>query len=143
MKNDNLKELVIEYFRKVDNGDSSYLELFSDDVDFFFPKFGQKKGKKALIEFGNRIGSSLTSIWHDIDGFQITTAENKVIVEGQEGGVMSDGTSWPDNNISIGRFCSVFEFTGKFISRMYVYVDPDFPSRDLERISVLSEGNNT
>ncbi|MBE4408727.1 nuclear transport factor 2 family protein, partial [Vibrio parahaemolyticus] len=28
----------------------------------------------------------------------------------------------------------------KLISRMYVYVDPDFPSRDLQRISVLSEG---
>jgi len=55
---------------------------------------------------------------------------------------MSDGTSWPDNNVSTGRFCSVFEFEGKRISRMYVYVDPDFPSRDLERISVLSGGSN-
>ncbi|MNH33056.1 hypothetical protein D3C79_935420 [compost metagenome] len=91
-----------------------------------------------MVEFGNRIGSSLNSIWHDIDGFKITTAGNTVIVEGQEGGVMSDGTSWPDNNISMGRFCSVFEFTGKLISRMYVYVDPDFPSRDLERVAVLS-----
>ncbi|WP_196779999.1 nuclear transport factor 2 family protein [Malaciobacter molluscorum] len=132
---------MIEYFKKVDNGDSSYLELFTDDVDFFFPKFGQKKGKEALFEFGNRIGNSLRSIWHDIDGFQIMSVDNKVVVEGQEGGVMSDGTSWPDNNISIGRFCSVFEFTGKLISRMYVYVDPDFPSRDLERISILSDGN--
>ncbi|AXX92729.1 hypothetical protein CPU12_02555 [Malaciobacter molluscorum LMG 25693] len=141
MKKENLEELVIEYFKKVDNGDSSYLELFTDDVDFFFPKFGQKKGKNALVEFGNRMGSSLRSIWHDIDGFQIISVDNKVVVEGQEGGVMSDGTSWPDNNISIGRFCSVFEFTGKLISRMYVYVDPDFPSRDLERISILSDGN--
>ncbi|MGA1938822.1 nuclear transport factor 2 family protein [Arcobacter sp. YIC-310] len=140
MEKDNLENIVIEYFKKIDNGDSSYLELFTDDVDFFFPKFGQKKGKKALIEFGNRIGSSLISIWHDIDGFKIIKADNKVVVEGQERGVMSDGTSWPDNNISIGRFCSVFEFNGKFISRMYIYVDPDFPSQDLERISVLSDG---
>ncbi|MGP2656094.1 nuclear transport factor 2 family protein [Malaciobacter sp. WC5094] len=140
MEKDNLENIVIEYFKKIDNGDSSYLELFTDDVDFFFPKFGQKKGKKALIEFGNRIGSSLISIWHDIDGFKIIKADNKVVVEGQEGGVMSDGTPWPDNNISIGRFCSVFEFNGKFISRMYIYVDPDFPSQDLERISVLSDG---
>ena len=140
MEKDNLENIVIEYFKKIDNGDSTYLELFTDDVDFFFPKFGQKKGKKALIEFGNRIGSSLISIWHDIDGFKIIKADNKVVVEGQEGGVMSDGTPWPDNNISIGRFCSVFEFNGKFISRMYIYVDPDFPSQDLERISVLSDG---
>ncbi|WP_245609159.1 nuclear transport factor 2 family protein [Vibrio rhizosphaerae] len=140
MKEDDLVALVIKYFEKIDAGDPSYLDLFSEDVDFFFPKFGQAKGKNALVAFGNRIGSSLISIWHDIDGFQITTAGNKVIVEGQEGGVMSDGTPWPDNNVSTGRFCSVFEFDGNIISRMYVYVDPDFPSRDLERIAVLSEG---
>ncbi|WP_248437129.1 nuclear transport factor 2 family protein [Vibrio cholerae] len=138
MNKDELVELVVKYFKKVDAGDPSYLDLFSEDVDFFFPKFGQAKGKNALVEFGNRISSSLISIWHDIDGFQITTAGNKVIVEGQEGGVMIDGTSWPDNNVSTGRFCSVFEFKGEKISRMYVYVDPDFPSQDLERISVLS-----
>lgn len=140
MAESDLVELVVKYFEKIDAGDPGYLELFSEDVDFFFPKFGQAKGKDALVEFGNRIGSSLTSIWHDVKGFQITTAGNKVIVEGQEGGVMSDGTSWPDNKVSTGRFCSVFEFNGTLISRMYVYVDPDFPSRDRERISVLSEG---
>lgn len=141
LEQESLVEIAIEYFKKVDAGDPSYLDLFSENVDFFFPKFGQAKGKDALVEFGKRIGSSLTSIWHDIDGFKITTAGNTVIVEGQEGGVMSDGTSWPDNNISMGRFCSVFEFTGKLISRMYVYVDPDFPSRDVARISVLSGTN--
>ncbi|HDZ8829890.1 TPA: nuclear transport factor 2 family protein [Aeromonas dhakensis] len=138
MEQENLVEIAIQYFKKVDAGDPSYLDLFSGNIDFFFPKFGQAKGKDSLVEFGNRIGSSLTSIWHDIDGFKITTAGNTVIVEGQEGGVMSDGTSWPDNNISMGRFCSVFEFTGSLISRMYVYVDPDFPSRDVARITVLS-----
>ncbi|NMV42735.1 nuclear transport factor 2 family protein, partial [Vibrio parahaemolyticus] len=121
MEKDDLVGLVVKYFEKIDAGDPSYLDLFSEDVDFFFPKFGQAKGKSALVEFGNRIGSSLISIWHDIDGFQITTAGNKVIVEGQEGGVMSDGTSWPDNKVSTGRFCSVFEFEGKMISRMFVY----------------------
>ncbi|MFU1555129.1 nuclear transport factor 2 family protein [Aeromonas sp. A04] len=141
MEQDNLVDIVVEYFEKVDAGDPSYLDLFSENVDFFFPKFGLAKGKDALVEFGNRIGSSLTSIWHGIDGFKITTAGNTVIVEGQEGGVMSDGTSWPDNNISMGRFCSVFEFTGKLISRMSVYVDPDFPSRDVARIAVLSGTN--
>ncbi|WP_232112133.1 nuclear transport factor 2 family protein [Salinivibrio proteolyticus] len=139
MNKENLVPRVIQYFQKIDAGDPSYLDLFSEDVDFYFPKFGQAKGKSALVEFGNRIGSSLSSIWHDIEGFQITTAGNKVIVEGQEGGVMSDGTPWPDNKVSTGRFCSVFEFNEELISRMYVYVDPDFPSRDLERVAVLAE----
>ncbi|PWF62299.1 hypothetical protein CBX96_16710 [Shewanella sp. BC20] len=139
MKKDALVKLAIEYFKKVDAGDVSYLDLFSEEVDFFFPKFGCTTGKDSLVEFGNRIGSSLSRIWHDIDGFNITVSGNTVIVEGQEGGTMSDGTVWPDNKISTGRFCSVFEFTDHFISRMYVYVDPDFPSLDVERISVLSD----
>lgn len=51
---------------------------------------------------------------------------------------MSDGIVWPDDKISTGRFCSVFEFTDHLISRMYVYVDPDFASLDVERIAILS-----
>lgn len=35
MKKDDLRELVVEYFKKVDAGDPSYLDLFSEDVDFF------------------------------------------------------------------------------------------------------------
>ncbi|MCZ0760083.1 hypothetical protein OWC56_14780, partial [Vibrio diabolicus] len=35
---DDLVELVVKYFEKVDAGDPSYLDLFSEDVDFFFPK---------------------------------------------------------------------------------------------------------
>ncbi|WP_249217649.1 hypothetical protein [Aeromonas salmonicida] len=69
MEKENLVKLVVEYFEKVDAGDPGYLDLFSENVDFFFPKFGQAKGKDALVEFGNRIGSSLTSIWHDIFRF--------------------------------------------------------------------------
>ncbi len=62
MEKDDLVGLVVKYFEKIDAGDPSYLDLFSEDVDFFFPKFGQVKGKSALVEFGNRIGSSLISI---------------------------------------------------------------------------------
>jgi len=130
-------QAVITYFKKVDSGDASYLDLFDESVKFFFPKFGTTQGKDSLIAFGERIGSSLGSIWHDIDNFNIIVSGQTVVVEGQEGGTMKDGTVWPDKQVSVGRFCSVFEFTGKLITRMYVYVDPDFPSNDTERILVL------
>lgn len=130
-------QAVITYFKKVDSGDASYLDLFDESVKFFFPKFGTTQGKDSLIAFGERIGSSLGSIWHDIDNFNIIVSGQTVVVEGQEGGTMKDGTVWPDKQVSQGRFCSVFEFTGKLITRMYVYVDPDFPSNDTERILVL------
>lgn len=135
--NDAKVHAIITYFRKVDGGDKSYLDLFDDEVKFFFPKFGTTQGKKSLIMFGERIGPSLGSIWHDIPNFNFIVSGQTVVVEGQEGGTMIDGTVWPDNQVSQGRFCSVFEFSGNLITRMYIYVDPDFPSHDAERISVL------
>jgi hypothetical protein len=128
---------IITYFEKVDASDTSYLDLFTDNVKFFFPKFGTTQGKDSLVTFGKRIGSSLGSIWHDIPGFNFIVSGDTVVVEGTERGTMKDGTVWPDNAVSQGRFCSVFEFTGSLISRMYIYVDPDFPSQDAERISVF------
>ncbi|MEW7864557.1 nuclear transport factor 2 family protein [Aeromonas diversa] len=130
-------QAVITYFKKIDAGDASYLDLFDDSVKFFFPKFGTTQGKNSLIMFGERIGSTLGSIWHDIANFNIIVSAQTVVVEGQEGGTMKDGTVWPDKNVSQGRFCSVFEFSGGLITRMYIYVDPDFPSNDVERISIL------
>lgn len=138
MEKNSLITLVKAYFEKIDAGDPTYIDLFHDDVTFFFPKFGDAVGKQALLEFGDKIGSSLNSIWHDIEQFNFIVSGNTVVVEGQEGGVMRDGTKWPDNHISSGRFCSVFECNDNLISRMYIYVDPDFPSRDSERIATLS-----
>ncbi|MCA0891783.1 hypothetical protein [Qipengyuania flava] len=48
------------------------------------------------------------------------------------------GEKWPDYDISHGRFCSVFEFDGLVITRMYIYVDPDFTSADKERIDLIA-----
>lgn len=130
-------QAVITYFEKVDAGDSSYLDLFTEDVKFFFPKFGNSQGKDSLVAFEQRIDALMGSIWHDISNFNFIISGNTVVVEGTEGGTMKDGTVWPDNAVSQGRFCSVFEFTGSLISRMYIYVDPDFSSHDAERISIL------
>lgn len=130
-------QAIITYFEKVDAGDASCLDVFTDDVKFFFPKFGTTQGKDTLVAFGQRIASSLGSIWHDIPNFHFIVSGETVVVEGREGGTMKDGTVWPDNAVSQGRFCSVFEFTGNLISRMHIYVDPDFASHDAERVSVL------
>jgi len=130
-------QAVISYFEKVDAGDASFLGLFDDNVEFFFPKFGTTRGKDSLIAFAGKMGASLGSIWHDIPGFNFIVSGQTVVVEGQEGGTMKDGTTWPDGDVSQGRFCSVFEFSGDLITRMYIYADPDYPGHDAERISVL------
>ncbi|GAA3925104.1 nuclear transport factor 2 family protein [Litoribacillus peritrichatus] len=130
-------DVVLQYFEMVDTGNEGYLELFTDDADFFFPKFGNQKGKAALIEFGARISQKLGSIWHDKANFQYIVAPNKVVVEGQEGGTLTNGTVWPDGAVSQGRFCSVFEFRNHKICRMYIYVDPDFGSEDQRNVAIF------
>lgn len=133
-------ETIRTYFRLVDARDPALLDLFSDDVRFYFPKFGVAVGKAAMAQFGERIGRELASLVHDIDGFVFTVDGDRIVVEGQEAGVTATGESWPDGEISQGRFCNVFEFDGSLISRTYIYVDPDFTSADQPRLQRYREG---
>ncbi|MCM2505517.1 nuclear transport factor 2 family protein [Aureimonas altamirensis] len=133
-------ETVRDYFRKVDAKDPSLIDLFTDDVEFFFPKFGTARGKAAVARFGERIAQEAARLTHDIDGFVFTVEENRVVVEGREWGVTADGREWPDGEVSQGRFANVFEFDGPLISRTYIYVDPDVTSDDARRIALYREG---
>lgn len=133
-------EIVRNYFRKVDAKDPGLIDLFTDDVEFFFPKFGVALGKAAVARFGERIAQEAAELTHDIDGFTFTVEGNRVVVEGREWGVTADGRQWPDGEVSQGRFANVFEFDGSLISRTYIYVDPDFTGDDNRRIALFREG---
>lgn len=131
--------IIRSYFRKVDERDDSLADLFTEDVEVFFPKFGTARGKAALARFGERIGRQLRSLKHDIDGLVFTVAGDRIAVEGKERGITNDGLSWPDGAISEGRFCNVFEFDGTRISRVFIYVDPDFTSADERLIGLFRD----
>lgn len=130
-------EAIRTYFRKVDAGDPTVLDLFSEDLQMYFPKFGLAHGKRALVTFADRMGANLASIGHDIDGLTFHVSGNTIVVEGREWGTTRDGRAWPDGAISQGLFSSVFEFDGPLIRRMHIYVDPDFTSSDHDRIRIL------
>jgi len=131
------RETVVTYFRKVGAGDPSVLDLFTEDLRFFCPKFGVARGKAALVRFAEVMAGELGRIEHSIDDFHYIECGDFVVVEGREKGVTRKGVSWPDNVVSEGRFCSVFEFRGALILRMHIYVDPDFTSSDLERVRLF------
>lgn len=135
-------EIVREYFRRVDAKDPSLIELFTDDVEFFFPKFGVTRGKAAMARFAERVAREAAKLTHDIDGFVFTADANRVVVEGREWGMTEDGREWPDGKISEGRFANVFEFEGNLISRTYIYVDPDYTGGDETRIAIYQGPGN-
>lgn len=133
-------ETVREAFRRIDAGDPALMDLYTDDVELFFPKFGRGRGKSDMAEFARRLWEDLSSLEHDIDGLDIMVAGDRIIVEGREWGTTADGRPWPDQKISTGRFCNVFTFDDRLISAVHIYVDPDFTSSHEAKIRQLHRG---
>jgi ketosteroid isomerase-like protein len=124
---------AMAYFRKVDSGDPTILDLMTEDVQIYFPKFGVGYGKAAVAEAAQGMMSTLRSIEHDFERMTIISSGDYVVVEGFEKGVSIEGIEWPIANRSEGRYCNVFEFRGDLIKRVHIYVDPDFTSTHQER----------
>ncbi|QBA21511.1 nuclear transport factor 2 family protein [Chryseobacterium indologenes] len=133
------KNKVKTYFKKVDKGqfDEEYFNLYTDDVEIYYPKFGFEKGKNGITNFAKVMGAHLQSLSHDIDNFKYVISDHSIVVEGTERGITRSGKEWPDHKISYGKFCNVFEFEDEFIKRVHVYVDPDFTSEDADRVNIF------
>jgi len=128
-----LSQIVAEYYRRADAGRSDVLDLFTDDFELYFPKFGVSRGKTAFGEFATGLLATLQSIAHDQARLSFITSGHTVVVEGTTRGVTRDGTAWEGGKTPGGRFCSVFAFRGHLISRMFIYLDPDYGSADRAR----------
>jgi len=126
-------EMAKQYFLKGDAGDQTILNMFTDNVQLYFPKFGTRSGKGEVIAFIRGLLGKLESLKHEVDTYNYIASGNLVVVEGTESGVMKDGTTWPVAGGSEGRFCNVFEFDGDLITRVHIYVDPDFAGEDHDR----------
>ncbi|MEM8937358.1 MAG: nuclear transport factor 2 family protein [Pseudomonadota bacterium] len=128
------KETVAAYFEKADAKDPSLFELFTDDVEIYFPKFGVGKTKAAFMELGGGFANSVASIAHRRDDFLFVEQDNYVVVEGLTYGTGQDGQEWRGGETPGGRFCSVFQFRDDGddlkICRMHIYLDPDYTSQN-------------
>lgn len=117
------------YFARVDAGDPGLLDMFTDDVQAYFPKIGTTHGKLALAHLVQTLTGAVRRFVHDERLMTFTQAGDRLVVEGMEEGVLVDGTPWPAGARSEGRYCNVFEFRGPLISRLHIYADPDFAGR--------------
>jgi hypothetical protein len=119
-------DVIGEYFNRADAGRADVVDLFTDDFEFYFPKFGISTGKEAFVQFLQGFTSNVASIKHKTEDFRYVRAGSTVVVEGTTAGSLHAGESWDGGSTSGGRFCSVFELDGDLIARMYVYLDPDY-----------------
>ncbi|HWA57890.1 MAG TPA: nuclear transport factor 2 family protein [Gemmatimonadales bacterium] len=110
-------------------GDGDLLDLFTEDVQAYFPKIGTTRGKAELVQLVQRLSRAVPRFAHDPTLMVFTREGSRLVVEGTESGVFADGTPWPAGARSEGRYCNVFDFQGPLIRRLHIYVDPDFAGR--------------
>jgi len=121
-----------EYFMRADQGRADILELFHEDAEIYFPKFGLGFGRQSFLEMVEGFEGSLEYIQHDYDSFTFIPAGDYLIVEGTSQGRMS-GKSWAGGKTPGGRFCNVFKFRDGRISGVHIYLDPDYTGEDEPR----------
>ncbi len=117
------------YFSMVDAGAGDLLDMFTEDVQAYFPKMGTTRGKAELVQLVQRLTRVVPRFTHDPARMVFTHQGSRLVVEGTETGVFADGTPWPAGANSEGRYCNVFEFRGPLIRRLHIHVDPDFAGR--------------
>lgn len=125
-------KIAREYFIRVDQGRSDILNLFNEDAEIYFPKFGFGFGRESLFEMIEGFKGALEIIQHDYDGLTFMPSGEYLVVEGTSHGRMS-GKAWAGGKTPGGRFCNVFRFRDDRISSLHIYLDPDYTGEDEER----------
>src|ERR1700741_938359 len=85
--------LAREYFIRADQGRPDVLDLFHEDAEIYFPKFGFGYGRQSFFEMVKGFEGVLSYIKHDYDNFNFIPSGDYLIVEGTSKGEMS-GKSW-------------------------------------------------
>jgi hypothetical protein len=145
MTDEQRKSLALEYLKAFDNkgvtsSGASILDLFADDAQVFFPKWGLATGKKQIGQLFADFGGLIESILHDYATFNwIMTGSDIFACEGTSAGIHRDG-AWRAGVTHGGRWCDVFEVRDFLIQRCFIYLDPDYAGLDTQRYPWLSAG---
>jgi hypothetical protein len=133
-------EIACEYFRRLDAASPDILDLFTDDVQIYFPKFGIGHGRDALLEMSSKLGEVVASSVHDFSDYLFIGSGDVLAVEGAVRGRLRAGQEWIPGVTPAGRFVDVFEFRDGLISRLHIYIDPDYGGEDEARFLWGREG---
>jgi ketosteroid isomerase-like protein len=146
MPDDQRKAIATAFLYAVDNGGQldnggTILDLFADDAQVWFPKWGLATGIEEIGYLFGDVGSTIMSIAHDCDSITwVTNGSDLIVAEGTSHGEHRDGP-WQagDPEWSAGRWCDVFEIRNGEIHRCFIYLDPDYAGRDTERYPWLAQ----
>jgi len=143
MTDEQRKSIALEYLKAFDNkgvtsSGGSIMDLFADDAQVFFPKWGLATGKTQIGQLFTDFGGGIRHILHDYATFNwIMTGTDVFAVEGTSAGEHTAG-SWRAGVSHAGRWCDVFEVRDFLIQRCFIYLDPDYAGLDTARYHWLS-----
>ncbi|BCX69017.1 MULTISPECIES: nuclear transport factor 2 family protein [Pseudomonas] len=146
MSDEHRKSVILDYFRAFDNGGVApdgrhILELFSEDAQVYFPKWGIATGRTQIAELFADLSARLISITHDYAHFNwVFSGTDVVVCEGTSHGEHVDG-AWCAGNPdwAAGYWCDVFEVRDWKIHRCFIYLDPDYAGQDCLRYPWLAK----
>ena len=145
MTDEQRKSVALEYLKAFDkagvtSSGGSILDLFADDAQVYFPKWGVATGKEQIGRMFGDVGATIRSILHDYATFNfVMTGTDVFAVEGTSAGEHRDGP-WRAGVSHAGRWCDVFEIRDFLIQRCFIYLDPDYAGKDTQRYPWLSDG---
>ena len=96
MTDEQRKSVALEYLKAFDNGGltstgASILDLFADDAQVHFPKWGLANGKEAIGQCFSDVGGTLKGIRHDYANFNwIMSGGDTFVCEGTSYGEHED-----------------------------------------------------
>jgi hypothetical protein len=102
MTDEQRKSVALEYFKRLDQG-ADFFELFAEDAQVFFPKWGVAKDKEEIEKLFGDVGSTLSSIEHHYEYFNYVIVGDMVVVEGTSQGETADGVEWRGQVTHAGR----------------------------------------
>lgn len=149
MTDEQRKSVALEYLKAFDNAGTtstgtSILELFAEDAQVYFPKWGIAEGREQIGQMFADIGGTLKQIKHDYASFNwIFSGSDTIVAEGTSYGEHRDGP-WRAGlpQWGAGRWCDVFEIRAFLIQRCFIYLDPDYAGRDTERYPWLADAES-
>jgi hypothetical protein len=97
-------KIAREYLMRADQGRPDVLELFHEDAEIYFPKFGFGFGRNSFLETVKGFEGVSEYIQHDYDRLNFIPSADYLIVEGTSQGRMS-GKSWVGGETPGERFC--------------------------------------
>jgi ketosteroid isomerase-like protein len=139
MTDEQRKSVAIEYLKAFDRAGvtsdgGSILDLFADDAQVYFPKWGVATGKEQIGRLFADVGGTIKAIEHHFANFNWVIDGDMVVCEGTSHGEHRDGP-WRAGvpETGAGRWCDVFEIRDWKIQRCFIYLDPDYAGQDTER----------